>query len=402
MPAVTPALPSLRVLKTVLIGVILLVLGATVALAHPINATRLTTSFFPEGTVTGTMEIDLVYFLEGSEEYYRISQLPAAEQEERLRPILDRIQQGVWLRFGERTLHLEIGGFKLPEQSLAEYLEYRTKSMTVLELSGTVPPGGRVFSLNVDPDLPIEYPVIFHVFFEAEQRRFLSTMAFRNNPTEPFSLPQSLVRASEGQEETIAGTEDEADQGRFSFNLFGLYVKFGFLHIVPEGLDHILFVLGLFFLRIHWKPLLAQVTAFTIAHSITLGLSVYGLISLPMSVVEPLVLLSIVFVAVENVVRTSLSPWRVGVVFGFGLLHGLGFAGFLAELGIPSENFLMALLSFNIGVELGQLAVIAMAFVAVGWWRDRSWYRSTIALPASVIIAAIGLYWTGAYIIAEL
>lgn len=121
-----------------------------------------------------------------------------------------------------------------------------------------------------------------------------------------------------------------------------------------------------------------------------------------MSVVEPLVLLSIIFVAVENVIRTKLIPWRVGIVFAFGLLHGLGFAGFLAELGIPRENFLMALLSFNIGVELGQLVVIGAAFLVVGWWRNHSWYRASIAAPASILIASVGLYWMGGSLLTEM
>ncbi len=392
-----------RFLKPFLCAWLLLVLGSAALSAHPLNATRLTISFSPEGSITGTMEIDLVYILEGSEEYYRVSRLPPAEQEELLRPILSRVQEGFRLRFGERDVNLEVGEFELPRQSLSEYVEYRTKSMTVLNVSAKIPEGRRSFFLEVNPELPIEYPVVFHVFYEGEQRQFRSTLAFKNSPTEPFFLPRELVVASStGEDDSFVLAPDEADTGGSGFRLFGLYVKFGFLHILPEGIDHILFVLGLFFLRIHWKPLLAQVTAFTIAHSITLGLSVYGLISLPMSIVEPLVLLSIVFVAVENVVRTKLSPWRVGVVFAFGLLHGLGFAGFLAELGIPSENFVMALLSFNIGVELGQLAVIALAFLVVGWWRDRSWYRSWIAIPASLMIASVGLYWMVAHILTEM
>jgi len=175
---------------------------------------------------------------------------------------------------------------------------------------------------------------------------------------------------------------------------FERYLVLGFTHIVPLGIDHILFVLGLFLLSTHWRPLLYQVTAFTLAHTLTLGLSIYGIFSLPGSIVEPLIAASIVFIALENVLSAQLHPWRVAVVFVFGLLHGLGFAGVLGELGMPASQFLTALLSFNIGVELGQLAVIAGAFLLVLPWMRRPGYRRLIVIPASLAIAAVGAWWT--------
>ena len=173
------------------------------------------------------------------------------------------------------------------------------------------------------------------------------------------------------------------------------YLELGFTHILPKGLDHILFVLGLFFLSLKPSTILKQVTAFTIAHSITLGLTIYGLVSLSPRIVEPLIALSIVYVAVENLVLTEVKPWRIAIVFCFGLLHGMGFAGVLRELGLPRSEFLTALVSFNVGVEGGQLAVIAMAYLAVGLWLGKKpWYRRYVAMPASAIIALVGLYWT--------
>jgi hypothetical protein len=173
------------------------------------------------------------------------------------------------------------------------------------------------------------------------------------------------------------------------------YIVLGFTHIVPKGLDHILFVLGLFLLVTRLKPLLWQVTSFTVAHSITLGLTIYGVLSLPSTVVEPLIAASIVYVAVENILTTTLHVWRVFIVFGFGLLHGMGFAGVLREVGLPRSEFLTGLISFNLGVELGQLAVISIAFLAVGmWFKDRPWYRHRVVQPASALIALVGLYWT--------
>jgi hypothetical protein len=178
------------------------------------------------------------------------------------------------------------------------------------------------------------------------------------------------------------------------FTAIGRYIVVGFHHIIPEGTDHILFVLGLFLFSAKLKPLFWQVSAFTVAHSITLGLALYGVVRLPSSITEPLIAASIVFVAVENIFVKDLKPWRYAIVFCFGLIHGLGFASAFADVGLPRENFLIGLVGFNLGVECGQLAVILGAFLAVGWFRHRPWYRRAIVIPASSVIALIALFWT--------
>ena len=183
------------------------------------------------------------------------------------------------------------------------------------------------------------------------------------------------------------------DQATGWETFFG-YIPIGFDHIVPKGLDHILFVLGLFFLSTRLGPLLWQVSAFTVAHTITLALASLGHVSVPGSIVEPLIAASIAFVAVENIFGNGVSRWRILVVFGFGLLHGLGFASVLAEFGLPDHAFLPALIGFNVGVELGQLAVIAVAFLLTAWRFGKApWYRRVIATPASAIIALVGAWW---------
>ena len=173
------------------------------------------------------------------------------------------------------------------------------------------------------------------------------------------------------------------------------YTVLGFEHIVPKGIDHILFVLGLFLLSVKLRPLLLQVTAFTLAHSITLGLTIYGVISLSPSVVEPLIALSIVAVGIENMLVKTVKIRRVVVVFLFGLLHGMGFAGVLSQLGLPESDFATALVFFNIGVEAGQLFVIAVAFLCVFWLlKKQQLYRQWVVIPVSALISLIGLYWT--------
>jgi HupE / UreJ protein len=172
------------------------------------------------------------------------------------------------------------------------------------------------------------------------------------------------------------------------------YLRLGFLHIIPRGLDHILFVLGLFLLNTRLGPILWQVTAFTIAHSMTLALTMYGVVSLSPRVVEPLIALSVAYVAIENIATSRLTPWRPVLVFAFGLLHGMGFADVLMELRLPRGEFIPALISFNAGIELGQLTVIAIAFFSVTmWYREKPWYRPRFVVPACTAIAAVGLFW---------
>ena len=214
----------------------------------------------------------------------------------------------------------------------------------------------------------------------------------------------SFVLRQQGVEEPYTGLLSGGDSSgpipiaggaaRGGWQTFVDYIPVGFDHILPKGLDHILFVLGLFFLSTRLGPLLWQVSAFTLAHTVTLALGALGIVAIPATVVEPLIAASIVYVAVENIYSDGLSRTRPFVVFGFGLLHGLGFASVLGEFGLPAGQFVPALIGFNIGVELGQLTVIAIAFLAVGaWFGAKSWYRAAIAIPASGLIALVGAYW---------
>lgn len=199
----------------------------------------------------------------------------------------------------------------------------------------------------------------------------------------------------EGNEESAAIPVGSAAPQPGRLRVLARYVAVGFTHILPGGLDHVLFVVGIFLLSRRVRPILLQVSAFTVAHSITLGLGMYGLVSVPGSVVEPLIALSIAFIAVENIIVRDVKSWRVGLVFVFGLLHGLGFAGALEEVGMPRSEFVTALLGFNIGVEMGQLAVIGVAWGLVGHtFGHRVWYRRRIVIPASVCIACFGVVWT--------
>lgn len=191
--------------------------------------------------------------------------------------------------------------------------------------------------------------------------------------------------------------------------VFASYVPVGLDHILPKGLDHILFILGFFFLSTRLAPLLWQVGAFTLAHSVTLAVGALGWVNHPGSVIELLVAVSIVYIAVDNLFRSGLNRWRTLLVFLFGLVHGLGLAAAFGEYGAPPSQFIPALLGFNVGAELGQLTVIGAA--ALGLWgctwvarradlseveapagRYPVMFRA-VSVPASLIIALIGAYW---------
>jgi hypothetical protein len=173
------------------------------------------------------------------------------------------------------------------------------------------------------------------------------------------------------------------------------YLKLGFTHIIPQGLDHILFVIGLCLLSNKVKVILWQATAFTVAHSITLALSMKNILVAPPAIVEPIIALSILFVAIENLLLSELKPWRILLVFLFGLIHGLGFASSLNEIGLPRNKFAVSIISFNVGVELGQITIILAVFaLLVLPFGKKPYYKKWVVYPISIAIALMALYWT--------
>jgi len=174
-----------------------------------------------------------------------------------------------------------------------------------------------------------------------------------------------------------------------------VYLQLGYQHILPLGFDHILFVLCLLLLSPQLKPVLWQTTAFTIAHSVTLGLTIYHVITPPERIVEPVIALSIMYVALENIFSGRLKTSRIGVVFLFGLVHGMGFAGALGQLGLPRDAYFISLVMFNAGIELGQLTIILAAyFLLIRWLGRKPFYPTRIVIPLSIVITIIAGYWT--------
>jgi hypothetical protein len=176
--------------------------------------------------------------------------------------------------------------------------------------------------------------------------------------------------------------------------LFQKFLVLGVEHILL-GFDHLLFLAGLLVVCRRFSSMAVIVTCFTLAHSLTLALAALNVVSLPPRVVEPLIAASIIFVAVENLVRHEAPKGRWAVTLAFGLIHGFGFASVLKEIGLGKDgtSLLVPLFSFNFGVELGQIAVAAV-FLPVLWQLQKKPAFLRYGLPAiSAGVALLGAYW---------
>jgi hydrogenase/urease accessory protein HupE len=170
------------------------------------------------------------------------------------------------------------------------------------------------------------------------------------------------------------------------------WLSLGYRHVIPKGLDHLLFILGLFLLAPRWKPLMGQSLLFTLAHSVTLSLAVLGVVTLPTKFVEVMIAVSIAWIGVENLITRKLGKQRLILVFCFGLLHGLGFASVLAEKlqGVSSGRLALPLIGFNIGVELAQITVLIAAFLVL--WPLKKWSLQ-VQMVGSAFVALAGIGW---------
>ncbi|MGB5200605.1 MAG: HupE/UreJ family protein [Sedimenticolaceae bacterium] len=307
-----------------------------------------------------------------AEEYDRLRELEAPALAQAFEPFKQEMLDAIELRFDGRPAQAEITAVDIP---VPGYTKVPRISLIVLE--GNIPVDTKTLSWYYPAAFGDNAVRVRQVDEQNAQWHWSSWQWIREDrASEAFSLTEVFT-----QPDFLTVVVD--------------YVGAGFDHIIPKGLDHILFVLGLFLFSTRMRPLLWQITMFTVAHSITLAMAMTGVIELPARVVEPLIALSIAYVGIENVWHKRLHKSRLFLVFAFGLLHGLGFASMLADFGMPENAFATALISFNVGVELGQLAVVALAFLTVGlWFGNRPDYRRLVVIPGSLLIAAVGLYWT--------
>ncbi len=297
------------------------------------------------------------------EEYMRLRALPSTEMKSAFLSAWPNLREKLYIRVGGSSLVPELRKISIPGVGNVDL-----PRTSVLHLVVELPKGDTPLTIGWSKDLgPL---IVRQRVVEDGYAGFLT----------PGQVTDPIPR--------VGSTEQEA------FDAFKDYTLIGFDHIVPQGLDHIFFVLGLFFLSLKLRPLLWQVSAFTLAHTVTLALGTLHFVTIPASIVEPLIAASIVYVGVENLLMRDLPRWRPLVVFCFGLLHGLGFASVLQDFGLGADHFTLKLIGFNLGVELGQLAVITAAFLAFALtFGHYKWYHRRIAAPVSAAIAVIAAFW---------
>jgi hydrogenase/urease accessory protein HupE len=363
----------------------LLLAGLTTAQADVVKPALIEISVNVNGTYSVEIRASIEALLTGINTRYKNTRdapnaraydalrvLQADDLEAAFEPFKQRFTGTVQLLFDDRPVPLTVTRVVIPEPGYP-----KVPRISVIYLEGKIP--RRVKSVRwYYPQAFGDNAVRVRQVDEANEKWHWSDWQWlrKDEPSEPFSLTEVFTQ-------------------RPVLSVVATYLAAGFDHILPGGLDHILFILGIFLLSVQLRPLLWQVTMFTVAHTITLGLSMSGIFSLPAYIVEPLIALSIAWIGVENIFARSLHKGRLALVFGFGLLHGMGFASMLKDFGMPRDAFFTALFSFNAGVELGQLTIITLAFLAVGlWFADRAWYRQVIVVSGSLAIAAVGLYWT--------
>ena len=337
--------------------------------AHEIGTTRVAVSFAPAGRYDIEIVTDAAALAEKLETVagppHPMGTTPAAQSDSQLAALDAVFRKRLRLEFDGSPAHPAIS------YAIVRSADALSPPVATIHLNGEAPPGARHFTWTY------AWTFASYALTVRSAGTAVSTQWLEGGQTSP-PLPLAVPAAP-------------PDRIRTAWR----YLALGFTHIVPYGFDHVLFVLGLFLLSGRLRTVLWQVSAFTVAHSITLGLGMYGLIAVPPSIVEPLIAVSIAYVAIENLFLRELRPWRVALVFAFGLLHGMGFAGALKELGLPPSEFLTALVTFNVGVEAGQLTVIGVAFLLVGWHcSGRDWYRRRVVVPASLMTACTAAYWT--------
>lgn len=366
----------MRLCIKLLLSVLGFLLPVGFAHAHGLTFTKVEATFNRPGVIDITVDYNLALVLPPAVSYYALTQGSPEAQRAALERALPEIRAALEFYAGDTRLTLQLQGFSLPQLPEVAFSDPTIDKSAVLRFTAKLPPPPAPLVLVVPYGAPVDHPVLFTASIPATGS--LARSWIEEGATEPFEWTATAVPVARPPWPVELWT----------------YLKLGFKHIVPEGLDHILFVLALFFLGLNWRNLIAQTTVFTVAHATTLFLSRYGVVSVPGRIVEPLIAFSIAAIALENLWRPKLGPVRLALVFAFGLVHGLGFAGSLADVEFPREQFVLALLGFNFGVDFGQLFVIGVAFLLVGWWREKPWFRDRVTVPCCLAIAGVGLFWT--------
>jgi hypothetical protein len=343
-------------MKTFLAAAALVLACAVPVAAHPAPFSYLDI-VFRNGGIDGTLVvhmIDVANDLGIAPERLLDDRLVQSEK--------DRIGQFLQPRIlfqTDRRLTLTWESIEVMKEDTALRLKYRIANET---------PGALTIDTNLFPYDPVHQTFV-NVYEDSELRQ------------------QAIFNATAEEHTYFLGTTQGA------LEVMKVFIPSGIHHIMI-GPDHILFLVGLLLLGGSFMSLVRIVTAFTIGHSITLSLAALNVVTPPASIIEPAIALSIVFVGADNLVRGDGRDLRGWVALVFGLVHGFGFANVLREFGLPKEALGWSLFSFNVGVEIGQLAIVALvaaALAAVRRYNDKLGLR--VAFAGSIVVIAAGTYW---------
>jgi len=356
---------------------LLLVLGglAGQAQAHMLNMTRATLTIKADGELVLDLQVDLQNSLVGAETYYNISHLKRPLDNPQLSQVLDQMIPAIQIQADGQVLLWKLEQLQMPQQPRADFINMMSWPRSQIRLVSQLPAGSNTLRGKFSGQYYFEEPIAL-TFTSTDGKDSMSRWIVNRQASPDYSLTGVVTQAPPAIWPTVAE-----------------YLRLGFKHILPQGYDHLLFVLGLLLASLSLRSLLGQITLFTLAHSITLITAAMGLYKIPTGFVEPMIALSIVWVGIENLWSKSPGVGRYSLIFMFGLLHGMGFASALAEQGLPAYGALLSLFSFNVGVELGQLSFILLC---MSFWiptREKSWYRAGILMPGSVVIALVAAVW---------
>ena len=249
---------------------------------------------------------------------------------------------------------------------------------------------------NQNYDLPRESEIYFHSNIPENSKKYKISWSkkYGDLVIRDFSLKDNifseyLVSGNFSKEIHINKIKKQS-----IFQIIKNYMIIGFKHIVPLGLDHILFILGIYLVIYSFKDLFVRISIFTLAHTFSFALSSLSIIIISPKIIEPLIALSITYIAIENIFFKNSNFRRLLLIFCFGLIHGLGFSYMLNDYVTDYQNFLISMISFNLGVELGQLFLVFIFFILFGlWFKKKKWYRKVFVIPLSCIMAIISIFW---------
>ncbi|WP_439106206.1 HupE/UreJ family protein [Congregibacter sp.] len=334
-----------------------LLLVAVSANSHLLNMSRSSVSVAADGSVTVDLSLDLLATARSRESYWSWSQQSAPLADGAIQQALAPLPEAVALTANGEQVTLSIEDVRFPDASREEFLDPLGWPRTEVTLKGQLPvTRSTPLTLEVSylDSFRFEEPIANTLIDERGERR--QTRWLVTGQRSPQF--QIMGTGSPAQETPFTARVQSEDRSAEARAVFADLLLTGFRHIFPDGIDHLLFVAALFFGSASIAGLVGIITLFTLAHSLSLGMTALGWFSAPATVVEPLILLSSLWIAVANLLGHGRTHTRYPLVLFFGLIHGLGFAAALREIGLPGEFILTGLLAFNLGVEAAQLAFL--------------------------------------------